>query len=273
MAKETYYFSHDANARNDEKILMLRADYGWEGYGIYWLLIEMMFETEDTHLYHKNIKGIAVANNINRTKLDKVVNTCIEEGLFQSDGKSFYSESLRRRKNMYKELTRKRSEGGKKAMAKRWGNDKSVISDLQDSNKQDITHDNKGKEKETKSKSKKKEKEDTVGTQAYNDFVDWFKKEFPNTKTKKVRDAKLKDILKEHGIEQIKRATERYVDECKRIDRLMVMEGTFWNGRYLDYLDDNFEYIETPKEKKDKPMSAKTKRDADGTDWIFENMG
>jgi len=37
MKKEAYYFSHDSNARQDEKIIKLRMKLGWEGYGLYWL--------------------------------------------------------------------------------------------------------------------------------------------------------------------------------------------------------------------------------------------
>lgn len=92
--KDTYYFSHDSNARNDEKILMLRAEHGWEGYGIYWALIEMMFESTDTALYHDKIKGIAFSCNIDITLLQSVINTCIREGLFVSDDDMFWSESF-----------------------------------------------------------------------------------------------------------------------------------------------------------------------------------
>lgn len=42
--KETFYFSHDYNSRNDEKILKLIQKEGWEGYGIYWALIEKLYE-------------------------------------------------------------------------------------------------------------------------------------------------------------------------------------------------------------------------------------
>ena len=38
--KEIVFFSHDANAMNDTKILNMRADYGIEGYGLYWVIIE-----------------------------------------------------------------------------------------------------------------------------------------------------------------------------------------------------------------------------------------
>lgn len=148
--KETYYFSHDCNARNDEKILMLRAEHGMEGYGIYWALVEMMFESAETCLYHNKVKGVAVSYNIDITLLQDVINTCITEGLFDSDDDVFWSESLRRRKDKYHEIKQKKSDAGKKGMAKRWGNDNTVITPLLDSNITDITEDNKGKEKETK---------------------------------------------------------------------------------------------------------------------------
>lgn len=138
MAKEAYYFSHDANARQDEKILMLRAEHGWEGYGIYWALVEMMFESSDTALHHNKIKGIAVSYNIDITLLQSVINTCLTEELFTGDDDKFWSDSLKRRKTKYHEAKSKKSEAGKKGMAKRWGetkNDNTVI-----------TENNKGKE-------------------------------------------------------------------------------------------------------------------------------
>jgi len=42
--KETYYFSHDYNARSDEKIIKLVSTMGWEGYGLYWAIIEKLYE-------------------------------------------------------------------------------------------------------------------------------------------------------------------------------------------------------------------------------------
>ena len=159
MAKEAYYFSHDANARNDEKVLMLRAEHGLEGYGIFWILIEMMFESSDTCLCHSKIKGIAVSCNIDITVLESVINTCIEEKLFDSDGEVFYSDSLIKRKAKYLDIKTKKSEAGKKGMAKRWENHNSVITD----GNSVITKDNKGKE------SKGKESKQDI---PYKDIVD-----------------------------------------------------------------------------------------------------
>jgi len=44
LKKETFYFSHDYTARSDEKIKNLIYDFGYEGYGIYWSLIEELYQ-------------------------------------------------------------------------------------------------------------------------------------------------------------------------------------------------------------------------------------
>lgn len=157
MSKEAYYFSHDANARQDEKILMMLSEHGWEGYGIYWALVEMMFESGETVLTHSKVKGISFSYNIDITLLQSVINTCIEEQLFISDGERFWSESLKKRKSKYHELKTKKSDAGKKGMAKRWSNqdsDNTVITDDNTSYNTVITKDNKGKEKKGKESKK-----------------------------------------------------------------------------------------------------------------------
>lgn len=113
--KEAYYFSHDTNARNDEKILCLRADYGITGYGAFWILIEMMFENQDTQLSHKHVKGIAYSLNMEVELLTNIINSCIEYGLFVSDGDNFWSESLRKRKGTYINKREKKVEAGLKS--------------------------------------------------------------------------------------------------------------------------------------------------------------
>jgi hypothetical protein len=153
--KEAYYFSHDANARQDEKVLMLRAEHGWEGYGIFWALVEMMFESSDSALHLNKIRGIAVSYNIPITVLESVINTCITEDLFVSDGEKFWSESLIRRKTKYMEIKEKKSEAGRKGMAKRWGKDNTVITD----DNSVITKNNKGKESKVKESKENKKKE------------------------------------------------------------------------------------------------------------------
>lgn len=236
--KDAYYFSHDSNARNDEKILMLRAEHGWTGYGIYWALVEMMFESSDTSLSLSKIKGIAVSYNIDITLLQDVINTCITEGLFSKGDDTFWSESLRRRKGKYHEIKLKRSEAGKKGMAKRWGTDSNVITE----DNTVITKDNKGKE------SKVKERKDI-----YSSSFEEVWSLYPNKKGKgQISDTKKKEIF-EVG-EEFKRCISRYVADVeerrKSFPELKYQNGsTFFNSGYVDYLDRNCE-IKKPIERK-----------------------
>ena len=62
-------------------------------------------------------------------------------------------------------------------------------------------------------------------------------KAFPGRKTKAVRDRKLPKIVKEHGQEAVIQAVRNYAREVKGTElRYIMNEGTWWNGRYLDYL-------------------------------------
>ncbi len=136
MTKNAYYFSHDSNARHDEKILMLRAEHGWEGYGLYWALVEMMFDSGDTALSHDKIKGVSLSLGTDMALLSAVIDTCIAEGLFVTDGDTFWSDSLRRRKSKFTEKNerqrKQKSEAGKKGAAARWGKDGTEYSAMEE---------------------------------------------------------------------------------------------------------------------------------------------
>ncbi len=80
-----HYFSHDSNARNDQKIMILRTEFGWEGYGIYFAMLEIMFDDEETEIKKKALKAIAYANNIDHQKLSSIINLCISENLFEEN--------------------------------------------------------------------------------------------------------------------------------------------------------------------------------------------
>jgi hypothetical protein len=217
MSKEAYYFSHDANARQDEKILMLRADHGWHGYGIYWALVEMMFENADTALHHNKIKGISVSYNIDITLLESVINTCITEELFISDGVKFWSETLRRRKDRFQDLKEKKSAAGKKGMAKRWANkqenqeiDNTVITD----DNTVITENNKGKEK----KERKLKKEKKINNKIhYAEFVSMTLEEYEK-------------LISEHGEANVK-------EMIKVLDNYKGSSGKIYKDDYRAILN------------------------------------
>ncbi len=110
MKKDAFYFSHDSNARNDEKILQMRAKYGYEGYGIYWALIEIMRDSSDTKLSIKNVNAIAIGINISEKKLLKFIESCIKEfSLFVLKDGKFYSNRLLKQVRLVKQISCKRS--------------------------------------------------------------------------------------------------------------------------------------------------------------------
>ncbi len=122
--KEAYYFSHDSNARHDPKITAMRSVYGPEGYGWYWMLVEMMRESEG---YRLDMQGKYTWNafasqlQTDSIRIAEFVQDCISEfELFESDGEHFWSASLNRRM----ELRDQKSEVRRKAAKARWDKEK-----------------------------------------------------------------------------------------------------------------------------------------------------
>jgi len=57
-AKSSFYFDHDYNARNDQKILELRSEFGWHGYGLYFAILENLCEANG-YLTRESIGGLS----------------------------------------------------------------------------------------------------------------------------------------------------------------------------------------------------------------------
>jgi hypothetical protein len=109
--KDAYYFSHDSNARNDEKIIALRMKHGMEGYGIYFAILERMREEKD-YFHVKDYNIIAFDLRVSNSLIKSVVENF---GLFQcaEDGSRFYSKSFLERMNAKDKTKLKLSEAGK----------------------------------------------------------------------------------------------------------------------------------------------------------------
>jgi len=117
MEKQSYYFSHDSNARNDVKIIKLRRQLGLEGYGLYWCLIEMLRDAPENKLPIDSIDDIGFSLNISKEKVETVINNY---GLFSVDESDFFSQRLIRNMEQYNEVKGKLSAAGKKGMEVRW---------------------------------------------------------------------------------------------------------------------------------------------------------
>jgi len=119
--KDAYYFSHDGNARNDPKIRIIRATYGWKGYGWFWCIVENMREQKGYKLDFNNkanYSSLVLELNLEAGELDKFITDCVDVGLFKFDGNFLYSESLLTRLEKLETIREKRRE----AIKKRWEN-------------------------------------------------------------------------------------------------------------------------------------------------------
>ena len=108
--KDAYYFSHDSNARNDQRLMKLRMKYGPEGYGIYFMIIEILRDTEDYKLHISDVKSICFDI---RDDEEKVLDVLKNYSLFEFEGDYFYSKSLTRRMDKLDRIKEKRRESGK----------------------------------------------------------------------------------------------------------------------------------------------------------------
>jgi len=114
MAKEAYFFSHDSNARNDDKIIALRMRLKAEGYGIYFMILERLRDSSD----YMSIKDYNMLAFDFRVSADTVKSVVEDFGLFSftEDGKRFYSESFLKRMKQKDE----KSEKARESANKRW---------------------------------------------------------------------------------------------------------------------------------------------------------
>jgi hypothetical protein len=124
MSKNTFYFSHDYNARNDEKIKELIFDHGMEGYGVYWSIIEDLYQ--NTNVLNCNYERISFELRVNYD----IVRAVLEDyDLFEINNEIFSSLSVQKRLD---ERTNK-SEKARLSISKRWNNT-NVLQSEYDSN-------------------------------------------------------------------------------------------------------------------------------------------
>nr|DAY28524.1 MAG TPA: protein of unknown function (DUF4373) [Caudoviricetes sp.] len=168
MAKDTYYFSHDVNASNDPKIIVMKELCGVISYAWWWILIEQLAAQEEYKLPMDKITftGLGIAFGMkqnealvssNEAKLstanqaEAYVNLLISEcELLETDGEYFWSPSLLRRnllrKKKQEEISKKRSEAGRLGGLKS-GKARSKTKQLLEANEANEANEAKGKER------------------------------------------------------------------------------------------------------------------------------
>jgi hypothetical protein len=111
--KETFYFPHDYNAAEDEKILKLLSVLGWEGYGLYWGLIEKLASSSEAKLRLSDLEFIAFGM---RTQCDRITSVVRDYNLFIIENDYFWSNRL---VSFFKEKEKK-SAKAKESAKVRW---------------------------------------------------------------------------------------------------------------------------------------------------------
>ena len=120
--KDAYWFSHDSNAKDDPKCMLLIDQLGLEGYGIYWVLVEILREQPDFSYPIALIPAIAKRYGTSVPKVEAVISGF---GLFDiRDDKFFYSPSLITRVLAFKEKQDAKSAAAIKANMIRWQREK-----------------------------------------------------------------------------------------------------------------------------------------------------
>ena len=108
------YFNHDSSARTDYRIISMRATLGYEGYGVFWAVLELLF-TEENKICTNQYDILAYGLQCDPKILKQVVE---DFDLFVIEDGCFYSKRL----NKHIEEINNKSIKAKENAAKRWNN-------------------------------------------------------------------------------------------------------------------------------------------------------
>jgi hypothetical protein len=92
MSKDTFYFSHDYNSRNDEKIKFLLRKHGFNGYGLFWAIIEDLYN--NANALRTDYEGIAYDFRVDVSLIESIIK---DFDLFVFEGDTFGSLSVQKR--------------------------------------------------------------------------------------------------------------------------------------------------------------------------------
>tara|TARA_R110001632_G_scaffold44827_1_gene113813 strand:- start:4832 stop:5515 length:684 start_codon:yes stop_codon:yes gene_type:complete len=132
--KETFYFSHDYNVRADEKIKRLIRSHGIEGYGIYWAIVEDLYN--NANALRTDYDGIAYDLRVDTTRVESIIKNF---KLFEINEDYFSSISIAKRL----EKRHEKSAKAKDSANKRWNKNANAMPTQSDSN---AIKESKGKE-------------------------------------------------------------------------------------------------------------------------------
>ena len=178
--KDTYYFSHDYNTRNDIKIKRLMQKHGMEGYGVFWAIVEELYN--NANALPTDYDTIAYEMHVSTDIVKSIIN---DFDLFVIDGNEFGSSSVERRLNERAEKSKK----ARQSADKRWSKYRSNTNAMRTHSEGNAIKERKGKEKkETKEKERKVIKDndsdffEVIEYPNFDDFWNLYDKKVDRTK-------------------------------------------------------------------------------------------
>ena len=118
MAKDTFYFSHDYNSRSDVKIKKLIQKHGYLGYGIFWAIIEDLYN--NANALRTDYEGIAFDLRADEKTIKSIIT---DFDLFVFEDTIFGSLSVQKRL----EERNLKSVSARISALKRWGKDANAL--------------------------------------------------------------------------------------------------------------------------------------------------
>jgi len=114
--KSGYYFPHFEDARNDRKIKRLRKELGIEGYGIYFMILEILRSQSDYKYPINDIDLLADDFNTSEAKVKTVI---FNYDLFVIETTDFFSIRFIENMQPYEKIIEQRRLAGLKSGEKR----------------------------------------------------------------------------------------------------------------------------------------------------------
>ena len=144
MKKDAFYFPHFCNARHDRKLKRVQKELGIEGYGIYFMLLEILREQTDLRYPLSEIDLLADEFGTSEQKVKVVI---CNYDLFQVDeNQNFFSFKM----IIYLQPYFEKSERAREAANKRWNNANAYTNAIEMQSNSNASKVNKTKVKETK---------------------------------------------------------------------------------------------------------------------------
>ena len=216
MPKDTFYFSHDYNARNDEKIKRLIRKHGMQGYGVFWSIVEDLYN--NANALRTDYEGIAYDLRSDSELVASVVN---DFDLFIFNGDYFGSNSVQERLEQRNDKSAK----ARKSASYRWDN-ANAMQTQSDSNAK--------KERKGKEIKGKEIKEINISFDIFWDLYD--KKVGDKEKLKKKWDS-MKDDDRSSIIEYIPKYKLIQPEKKFRKDPQTFFNNSSWNDELIGSSD------------------------------------